>query len=344
MIRFECDYGEGCHPEILKRLTETNMEQHPGYSQDSHCERARNLVRAFCHNDSIDVHFLVGGTQANATVIASVLRAHQGVLAAQTAHINSHESGAIEADGHKVLPLPSDDGKIRASQVDAFCDAHFSDDFCEHMVQPGMVYISQPTENGTLYSKEELYHLHEVCQKYNLPLYVDGARLGYGLASPANDASIDDLVTCCDIFYIGGTKVGTLFGEAVVIVNDNLKKDFRYHIKQHGGMFAKGRLLGIQFETMFENGLYLEVADHAVSLALKIRKAFEEKGIPFRYDSFTNQQFPILENTQIEKLKENYAISFWEPIDETHSAVRFCTSWATDPSSVDTLIEDLKTL
>lgn len=344
MIRFECDYGEGCHPEILKRLTETNMEQHPGYSQDKHCENARKLIQSFCHDENIDVHFLVGGTQANATVIASVLRPHQGVLAAQTAHINNHESGAIEADGHKVLPLASDDGKIEASQILAYCEAHYGDDFSEHMVQPGMVYISQPTENGTLYSREELYKLREACDKYDLPLYVDGARLGYGLVSPANDATIDDLIKCCDVFYIGGTKVGTLFGEAVVIVNDALKKDFRYHIKQHGGMFAKGRLLGIQFETMFEDGLYLKVADHAVSLALKIRKAFEEKGIPFCYDSFTNQQFPILENSQIEKFKENYAISFWEKVDDTHSAVRFCTSWATDPASVDTLIKDIQAI
>ncbi len=344
MIRFECDYGEGCHPAILQRMLETNMEQTPGYGQDIHCQQAAALIKQFCGSDAIDVHFLVGGTQANTTVIASVLRPHQGVIAAVTGHINAHETGAIEATGHKVLPLPSADGKITAAQVAEYCRAHWEDSTFEHMVQPGMVYISQPTENGTLYSKEELQQLHAVCRQYHLPLFLDGARLGYGLASPANDASIQDIVSCCDVFYIGGTKVGALFGEAVVIVQDELKKDFRYHIKQHGGMLAKGRLLGIQFETLFQDQLYLQISRHAVDLALQIKQAFAEKQIPFLYDSDTNQQFPILEDQQLAKLQETYAVSVWSKTDATHTAVRFCTSWATDPAAVKQLITDIQAL
>lgn len=344
MIRFECDYNEGCHPAILQRMLDTNLEQTPGYGNDSHCAQARSLIQKFCGTDTIDVHFLVGGTQANTTVIASVLRPHQGVIAAHSGHINVHETGAIEATGHKVLPLPSTDGKITAQQVADLCQAHWADTSFEHMVQPGMVYISQPTENGTLYQKEELQQLHEICQRYQLPLFLDGARLGYALAAPINTATIKDIVACCDVFYIGGTKVGALFGEAVVIVNDQLKKDFRYHIKQHGGMLAKGRLLGIQFETLFQDNLYLQIASHAVQLALKIKEAFAQKGISFLYDSGTNQQFPILTNTQFAKLQEHYAMDFWSRTDENHNAVRFCTSWATEEAAVQQLIADIQAL
>ncbi len=344
MIRFECDYSEGCHPAILQRMVETNLEQTAGYGIDPHCERARTLIRQFCGSDAIDIHFLVGGTQANTTVIASILRAHQGVIAAQTGHINVHETGAIEATGHKVLPLPSEDGKITAQQVADFCKAHREDSSFEHIVQPGMVYISQPTENGTLYSKAELQQLHQVCRQNELPLFLDGARLGYGLAAPGNDVTIQDIVECCDVFYIGGTKVGALFGEAVVIVNDALKKDFRYHIKQHGGMLAKGRLLGIQFETLFEEGRYLQIADHAVQLALQIKKAFAAKNIPFLYESDTNQQFPILTNDQLAKLQDKYAVSLWGNVDDNHNIVRFCTSWATEEAAVQQLIADIQAL
>lgn len=344
MLRFECDYSEGCHPAILQRMLETNLEQTPGYGNDPHCAQARTLIQQFCGTDKVDIHFLVGGTQANTTVIASILRPHQGVVAAESGHINVHETGAIEATGHKVLSLPSTDGKITAQQVADLCAAHWNDNSFEHMVQPGMVYISQPTENGTLYSKEDLQQLKQVCQQYQLPLFLDGARLGYALAAPDNSAAITDLVDCCDVFYIGGTKVGALFGEAVIIVNDNFKKDFRYHIKQHGGMLAKGRLLGLQFETLFQNNLYLKIAAHAVHLALQIKEAFAQKGISFLYDSGTNQQFPILTNAQLAKLQQNYAMEFWSKIDAEHSAVRFCTSWATTETAVQQLVADIQAL
>ena len=344
MIRFECDYLEGAHPRILEKLEETNFEQTAGYGKDPHCENARKLICRACGRDDVDVHFLVGGTQTNFTVISSILRPHQGVVAAVTGHINVHETGAIEATGHKVLPLPSEDGKITAAQVHEMYDAHWNDDTHEHMVQPGMVYISQPTENGTLYSKEELRALHETCEELGLPLFLDGARMGYGLMSEENTLALEDIAALTDVFYIGGTKVGALFGEAVVIVNPALKKDFRYLIKQHGGMLAKGRLLGIQFETLFEDGLYFEIAEYADQLAMRLKEAFVKKGYPLRYDSYTNQQFPIMPNEHIDVIKDKYSFSFWEAVDASHSAVRFCTSWATKKEAVDQLIKDIEAL
>ena len=245
MIRFECDYNTGAHPAILQRLLETNEEQTPGYGEDPYCESARKKIRALCQNEMVDVHFLMGGTQTNLTVIAAVLRPWQGVLCADTGHINVHESGAIEATGHKVLPLPSRNGKISAGQVQAALEAHWKDENHEHTVQPGMVFLAYPTENGTLYSREELTALSDVCRRFHLPLYLDGARLGYGLAANGGDLSLADLTKLCDVFYIGGTKIGALFGEAVVISSDTLKPDFRYLMKQRGGMLAKGRLLGL---------------------------------------------------------------------------------------------------
>ena len=343
MLRFECDYAEGCHPSILAALAATNDEQTAGYGVDPHCDRARALIREACRAPEADVHFLVGGTQANTTVIASVLRPHQGVLCASTGHINCHETGAIEATGHKVLPLPSDDGKITAAQIDEAWQAHWNDATHEHIVQPGMVYISHPTENGTTYSLEELTAISAVCRRRGLPLFVDGARLGYGLAAQP-DLTLPLLARLCDVFYIGGTKVGALFGEAVVITKEELKRDFRYFIKQRGGMLAKGRLLGIQYECLMENGLYFDLGRRAVELALKLRAAFEEKGIPLRYDSRTNQQYPILTSAQLAKLSEKYAFSFWEQVDEDRAAVRFCTSWHTSPEQVDALIADVRTL
>jgi threonine aldolase len=344
MIRFECDYTEGAHERIMKRLLETNEEQTPGYGMDEHCEKARAYIRKACHAENADVHFLVGGTQTNTTIIASILRPHQGAVAAITGHIAVHETGAIEATGHKVLTLPSDDGKIQAEQVKELYDAHWNDASHEHVVQPGLVYISHPTENGTTYSRAELEALSKVCRECGLPLVMDGARLGYGLASKGSDLSLADIAKLCDVFYIGGTKVGALFGEAVVIINDALKKDFRYFIKQNGGMLAKGRLLGIQFETLFEDGLYDEVSKHAVDMAIMIREAFAEKGFSFRYDSTTNQQFPILPDHVLTELSEKYSYSFWEKVDATHSAVRFCTSWATNKKNVEMLIKDIKAL
>ncbi|MBQ8014816.1 MAG: low specificity L-threonine aldolase [Clostridia bacterium] len=337
MIRFDCDYLEGAHERIIRKLTETNMEQTIGYGCDPHCERAATLIKEACKRQDSDVHFLVGGTQTNATVISAALRTHQGVISAQTGHINVHESGAIEAGGHKVLSLPSDDGKLSASQVKECIDSHWSDPAYEHMVQPAMVYISQPTERGTLYTKSELEALYCVCKEYKIPLYIDGARLGYALASDDCDMSLSDVAANCDAFYIGGTKVGALFGEALIINNESLKKDFRYIIKQQGGLLAKGRLLGIQFEALFEDGLYFEISAHAIKAARKIKEIFVSHGCEFLSDSSTNQQFPILENEEIEKLSKDFSFEYWCAIDEHKSAVRFCSSWATTNENIETL-------
>ncbi|MDL2272612.1 aminotransferase class V-fold PLP-dependent enzyme [Desulfovibrio sp. OttesenSCG-928-I05] len=344
MIRFECDYAEGAHDAILKKLSETNFEQTPGYGVDPHCESARALIRTACKAEAADVHFLVGGTQANTVMIASILRPHQGAVCATTGHIAVHETGAIEATGHKVLTIPSDDGKISAEQIRAVHAGHWNDSTHEHMVQPGLVYISHPTENGTTYSKAELEAISAECRALGLPLVVDGARMGYGLAAPDNDLSLADFARLCDMFYIGGTKVGAFFGEAVVITNDALKKDFRYHIKQRGGMLAKGRLLGIQFETLFTDGLYESVSRHAVAQAMRIRKAFETKGIAFRHASMTNQQFPILPDGMKKALAEKYSFSHWEAYGDGHTVVRFCTSWATKEEHVEQLIRDIAVL
>lgn len=344
MIRFESDYAEGAHPRVLELMERSNLEQTPGYGDDPYCEKAAGIIRWLCGAESAGVHFLVGGTQANATVIASVLRPIQGVLCAQTGHINVHETGAVEAAGHKVLALPGEDGKITAAQVREAYDAHWDDATHEHMVQPGMVYISFPTENGTLYTKEELTALSRVCRERGLPLYLDGARLGYGLAAAENDLTLEDIARLCDVFYIGGTKVGALFGEAVVVPDDRLKRDFRYYVKQHGAMLAKGRLLGIQFLALLEDGLYFEISAHADRLAGKIRAAFLEKGIPFLFDSPTNQQFPVLPDAALEKLSKRYAYSVWRRVDAEHTAVRFCTSWATKEEDVDRLLGDIRSL
>lgn len=344
MILFQCDYNEGAHPKVMEKLMETNLEQTVGYGEDEHCARAAALIRKACEDDSLAVHFLVGGTQANMTVIAAALRPHQGVIAAQTGHINGHETGAVEATGHKVLALPQKDGKISASQVKDLCEAHLNDASFEHTVQPKMVYISNPTEYGTLYTRKELEALHEVCRRYGLYLFLDGARLGYGLAAADNELDLPMIAACCDVFYIGGTKVGALFGEAVVMSNDELKKDFRYLIKQKGGMLAKGRLLGVQFEALFEDGLYMEISRHADRLADKLREAFTQAGFPFLVENQTNQIFPVILDSVLKKLGENYGYTYQERVDETHSAVRFCTSWATKEENIDRLIADLKRL
>ncbi|ARD46978.1 low specificity L-threonine aldolase [Sporosarcina sp. P37] len=341
MIRFDNDYTEGAHERILQRLIETNEEQTAGYGTDEHCEVAREYIRRECGAEDADIHFLVGGTQTNTTIIASILRPHQGAISAVSGHIASHETGAIEAAGHKVLTLPSEDGKISAAQVKDLYDAHFTDDSQVHMVQPGLVYISNPTEFGTTYNKAELEALRDVCRECKLPLIMDGARLGYGLASADNNLTLADYARLCDVFYIGGTKIGAMFGEAVVIINESLKKDFRYFIKQRGGLLAKGRLLGIQFETLFEDGLYYEVSKHAVEMASIIREAFIENGFTLRYDSPTNQQFPILPDYVVTELSKKYSFTHWEKFDATHSTIRICTSWATKREHVDMLINDL---
>ncbi len=342
MLRFECDYAEGCHERILDALRDTNMEQTPGYGLDEHCETAAKIIRLACGCEDMDVHFLVGGTQANTTVIASVLRPHQAVVSADTGHIAGHESGAIESTGHKVITIASHEGKISAQQVRELIEGHWTDVTHEHTPQPAMVYISQPTETGLLYTKEELSELHELCKEKDIPLYLDGARLGFALGASENDVYMADLAQLCDIFYIGGTKVGALFGEAVCIVNDRFKKDFRYHIKQHGGMLAKGRLLGIQFETLFKDGLYIEIGRRAVGQAMRIKNAFRHAGCGFLYESPTNQQFPIVNGAVREELMKNYTFSDWQKLKGGYYALRFVTSWATQNRSVDALCGDIE--
>ena len=343
MIRWECDYAEGCHPDLLAALARTNWEQTPGYGVDEHCERARGLIRDLCQAPEAAVEFLVGGTQTNTTVIAAALHPHQGVLCAHTGHINCHETGAIESTGHKVLPLPSADGKITAQQVRDAVEAHWQDSTHEHLVQPGMVYLSHPTEQGTVYTAQELIAISQVCREFGLPMFVDGARLAYGLAAEES-VTLPLLAQLCDVFYLGGTKVGTLFGEAVVISNPALAQDFRYLIKQRGGMLAKGRLLGVQFETMLEDGLYFRLGQNGVEQAQRLRAAFADKGYPFRYDSPTNQLFPVLPDDHLVRLAHRHVWSVWEKVDQDHTAVRFCTSWCTTDEQVAQLAADLKGL
>ncbi len=338
MILFYSDYLEGAHPRILERLVQTNMMQTPGYGEDPVCEEAKNIVRSVCRAGNADVHFLVGGTQANSTVISSVLRPYQGVLCASSGHINVHETGAIEHSGHKVLPLPAENGKIKACQIREAMEQHFRDPSAEHIVQPGMVYISFPTELGTIYSKEELTEIKKVCSDWEIPLFIDGARLGYGLEASDCNLLLKDIAAIADVFYIGGTKQGALFGEAVVICNDSLKKDFRYNIKQNGGMLAKGRLLGIQFKALFEDDLYFRLSRKADRQAERITEAFRAKGYGFLVENHTNQVFPILPKEVEEDLGRDFGFELWQKIDGSHNAVRFCTSWATSDEAVDRLI------
>ena len=340
MILFNSDYTEGAHPRILERLMETNLET-TGFGEDAYCEAAREAIRKVCDAPEADVHFLVGGTQANFTVISSALKPYQGVLCADTGHINVHETGAVEACGHKVLALPGKDGKITAEQIRNAHDLHWSDESHEHIAQPKMVYISHPTELGTLYTKGELEEIGRVCRECGLYLFLDGARLGYGLMAPGTDVTIADIAKICDVFYIGGTKVGALFGEAVVIMNPQLKPDFRYCIKQKGGMLAKGRLLGIQFLELFRDGLYFEIAKHAIDMAMILKEGLKEKGYSFFMDSVTNQQFIMIEDEKLEKIREKYGVTYQQRYDETHSVIRLCTSWATTEENVRSLLADL---
>ena len=342
MIYFNNDYSEGCHPEILKALAQTNFEQTIGYGMDGHCAAAAAKIRALCQDNTLAVHFLVGGTQANLTVIAAALRPHQGAIGADTAHINCHETGSIEATGHKVLAIPGKDGKITAQQIKDLVLAHRGDDSFEHTVQPKLVYLSNPTELGTLYTLTELEDISAVCRELGLYLFVDGARLGYGLTAKGNDVTLPDLARLCDVFYIGGTKVGALFGEAVVISNNALKEDFRYLIKRHGGMLAKGRLLGIQFEVLMEGGLYTTIAAQAIALADQIRDCLQSLHVPMLVENTTNQIFPILPDEVLAKLAEKYVFCEQCRVDDTHRAIRICTSWATTQENVDALCRDLK--
>ena len=334
MIYFQCDYAEGCHPRILERMAQTNLTQTVGYGLDPICKSARARIRAACNRPDAAVHFLVGGTQANLTVIASALRPHQGVLTADQGHIACHETGAVESTGHKALTLTSRDGKITYAQIEAACREHWHSEVHEHMVQPGMVYLSFPTECGTLYTKSELTQISQTCRQYGLPLFLDGARLGYGLTSTENDLTLEDIAGLCDVFYIGGTKCGALMGEAVVITNPAIARDFRYAIKQRGGMLAKGRLLGIQFDELFTDNLYFDICRHANQLAMEIRKVFADQGLPLYGHSPTNQQFVQLTPAQIKRLSRDFVFETWGPGSDGRTVVRFCTSWATKRESV----------
>ena len=341
MIYFNNDYSEGCHPRVLDALIRTNMEQTLGYGEDEYCAAAAAKIKALCGRQDAAVHFLVGGTQTNLTVIDAALRPHQGALCPVGGHINVHETGAVEATGHKVLTVPSGDGKITAGQVTQVVLSHRADSSFEHMVQPKLVYISNPSEYGTLYSLSELEALSEACKKLGLYLFLDGARLGYGLMAKDYDVTLADIARLCDVFYIGGTKVGALFGEAVVITNEALKEDFRYLIKQHGGMLAKGRLLGVQFDALMTDNLYFDIAAHAVHLADKIRETLDALNVPHLVPGITNQIFPILPDALLAKLAKEFCFTEMERIDETHRAVRFCTSWATKDENVDALCDAL---
>lgn len=344
MIYFNNDYSEGCHPRILERLQKTNMEQTPGYGTDSYCIKAAEYIRNACDNNALSVHFLVGGTQANLTVIDAALRPHQGVLGAQSAHIHVHETGAVEATGHKVLALPSEDGKISAKKIEEAVVAQREDSAAEHIVQPKMVYISNPTELGTIYSLAELAAISRVCRQNGLYLFMDGARLGYGLTAAGNDVTLKDIASLCDVFYIGGTKVGALFGEAVVIGNPAIAEDFRYLIKQHGGMLAKGRLLGLQFCALFEDGMYFDIARYANHLADQIRSTLVDIGCEFLVPGVTNQIFPILPDKVLTQLEKRFSFTYQTRVDTERSAVRFCTSWATTQENVDALCKELRKL
>ena len=343
-MRFDTDYIEGCHPAILKRLEETNLVKQQGYGLDEYCASARKRIMEACQAPHADIHFVTGGTQANVTVISHSLRPWEGVLCAVTGHINSHETGATEARGHKVLPLPEKDAKITAEQVEAYMKKYRAMDYPEHEIAPKMIYLSQPTEQGTLYSKAELEAFRRVCDAYDLFLFIDGARLGYALATPENDVTLPDLARLTDVFYIGGTKVGAMFGEAIVITNDTIKPQFRYSIKQNEGMLAKGRFLGLQFDTLFTDHLYTTIAKHAIALAKKMHDEMTSYGISFFFFFPTNQIFPIFTKEQVEALEKNYVFERWATLEDRRIAIRFCTSWATEESDVATLLADIKAL
>ena len=345
MIRasFESDYNNGCLPEILRRLSETNDEKASGYGFDPYTERAKDRIRKACEMTEAEVHFLVGGTQTNATAIDSLLQGCEGVLSVDTGHINVHESGAVEAFGHKVLVLPGiAGGKMAASQINDYMRKFLADETYPHMVQPGMVYITLPTELGALYSRKELADIYTVCQQYGLRLYVDGARLGYGLMAESNDIDLPFLAQHCDAFYIGGTKVGALLGEALVYTNTRAPKYIFTIIKRHGALLAKGRVLGLQFDTLFTDDLYFRVSRHAIDMAQALRRVFAKHGLSLGIDSPTNQQFVILSKEQKQRLAEEIAFEIWEPLPNDHLLCRFVTCWATTEADIAALDEALK--
>lgn len=342
MLSFVNDYSEGCAPQILEALAAHNLTPEPGYGDDPVCDRARTKIREACADDSADVYFLCGGTQTNAVVIDSMLASYEGVVACTTGHVALHEAGAIEASGHKVLTVPGHDGgKMAARDLRALLAAFYADGSHEHMVFPGMAYISQPTEYGTLYTRAELQELRAVCNEYDIPLYVDGARLGYALATPGSDVDLPCLTELADAFYIGGTKVGALFGEAVVFPRHGAPRHFPTQAKRHGALLAKGFVLGLQYDTLFTDDLYLRLGANGVTRAEQLRTALVERGYTFHANSPTNQTFVVLSNERLAELGEHVAYEVWEPVDATHTAIRLCTSWATTQEQVDELISYL---
>ena len=337
MISFASDYIAGAHPQVLKRLVETNLEPLPGYGEDIYCARAKEKIRAACGCPGAQVEFLTGGTQTNQLVISTLLREHEGVVAAKTGHVSTHEAGAIEYSGYKVLELPQRDGKLDAAEVERYIRDFYADENHEHIVFPGMVYISHPTEYGTLYSREELAALSRVCRESKIPLFLDGARLGYGLMSQETDVALTDIAALCDVFYIGGTKVGALCGEAVVFTRSNRPPHFTNAVKKRGALLAKGRLLGVQFDALFTDGLYFELSRHAIEMAEKLKALLHEKNVEFYLESPTNQQFVILDNKKVEMLREQVSFSFWEKYGPDRTVVRFATSWFTTEEDLDFL-------
>lgn len=343
-VSFESDYIAGAHPEILRRLTETNLESLSGYGTDPYCESAKEKILKACGLEHGDVEFLTGGTQANAVVISTMLADYEGVVAAATGHVSSHEAGAIEYTGHEVLELPQENGKIRPETLRRFLADFFSDGNHEHMTFPGMVYLSFPTEYGTLYTREELEAISGICREYGIPLFIDGARLGYGLMSRSADLTLPDIAKLCDVFYIGGTKVGALCGEAVVFTKGSRPKHFLTSVKRRGALLAKGRLLGVQFDTLFTDDLYFRISRHAIDMAERMKTIFLSHGLRLYLDSPTNQQFVIMDNRRMEALREQVVFSFWEKYDETHTVVRFATSWSTtedDLAALDRILSAL---
>ena len=336
MLYFSCDYAEGCHPKVLEALTVTNMESTPGYGEDDYCNRAKEKIRQYINCPNADIYFLVGGTQTNQTVIDSMLSNYDGVVAAATGHVAVHEAGAIEYSGHKVITVPGHDGKMAPSELKQMLVDHYADESVEHMVNPGMVYISYPTEYGTLYSKQELEDISSICKEYEIPLFIDGARLAYGLAA-ATDLTMQDIATLSDVFYIGGTKVGALFGEAVVFTKGNTPKHMITQIKQHGALLAKGRLLGVQFDALFTDDLYMEMGRYALECASSIRKELIKKGYQLYVPNPTNQIFVVMDNDKLKAFGKEVSYGFWEKYDDTHTVIRIATSWATQNDAVEAL-------
>ena len=341
MIYFDSDYMVGAHPTVLERLVATNALHTVGYGRDQFTADAKNIILEACGLSHGDVFLLEGGTQANAVVIDRLRDHNDGVIATDTAHINVHEAGAIESNGHKILTLPNHDGKLSAEDIKNYIADFYRDDTHHYMVRPGMVYVSYPTELGTIYSRKELEDIQSVCREYDIPLYLDGARMAYGLAAPEADMSLKDIASICDVFYIGGTKCGALFGEAVVTKRPELLPRFVSLIKLHGATLAKGRLLGVQFATLFTDGLYEKIGKHAVDMAMKLKDGFRAKGYPLYIDSPTNQQFFILPNEKIDSLRAIASFELWGPRGNSHTPVRFVTDWATTETDIDTLLANI---